>query len=139
MTILKNAKLKSGDIKTMLYLLIDGATLRQAAHGCAVTVRTALLGRDKILAVLKNAGYSVLSGEVWVDETYINVGKNDMIYSHKPGKGKRGLNKDLLQICCGVDSKMHCFAVAGGRGKMTARDAGKYYRGKSGTRQHCPF
>jgi transposase-like protein len=129
-TILDEAKLMPWKINELLSLLIDGLTLRQASHASGGSLPTALLWRDKLLAVLKHEKFPVLSGEVWVDETYLRVNSEDMIYSHKRGEGKRGLNKDLLQVCCGIDANKRYFALVGGRGTMSTKDAETYYRGR---------
>ena len=54
-------------------MLSDGATLRQAAHQAHVSLQTALLWKRKMQRIPENAGNTVLSGEVWVDHTYINA------------------------------------------------------------------
>ena len=54
-------------------MLSDGATLRQAAHQAHVSLQTALLWKRKMQRIPENAGNTRLSGEVWVDHTYINA------------------------------------------------------------------
>ena len=54
-------------------MLSDGATLRQAAHQAHVSLQTALLWKRKMQRIPENAGNRMLSGEVWVDHTYINA------------------------------------------------------------------
>ena len=67
-------------------MLSDGATLRQAAHQAHVSLQTALLWKRKMQRIPDNAGNTVLSGEVWVDHTYINAPM-----SVRKGKKRRGL------------------------------------------------
>ena len=66
-------------------MLSDGATLRQAAHQAHVSLQTALLWKRKMQRIPDNAGNTVLSGEVWVDHTYINAPM-----SVRKGKKRRG-------------------------------------------------
>ena len=54
-------------------MLSDGAALRQAAHQAHVSLQTALLWMRKMQRIPENAGNRMLSGEVWVDHTYINA------------------------------------------------------------------
>ena len=68
-------------------MLSDGATLRQAAHQAHVSLQTALLWKRKMQRIPENAGNTVLSGEVWVDHTYINTPM-----SLRKGKKRRGLS-----------------------------------------------
>ena len=50
----------------------------------------------------ENAGNRMLSGEVWVDHTYINAPM-----SVRKGKKRRGLSRHLLQVAAGIDSCGH--------------------------------
>ena len=67
-------------------MLSDGATLRQAAHQAHVSKQTILPWKRKMQRIPENAGNTVLSGEVWVDHTYINAPM-----SVRKGKKRRGL------------------------------------------------
>ena len=64
----------------------DGTTLRQAAQKAHVSLQTALLWKREIQRIPENAGNKVLSGDVWVDHTYVNVPM-----SERRGRKKRGL------------------------------------------------
>ena len=83
-------------------MLSDGATLRQAAHQAHVSLQTALLWKRKMQRIPENAGNTVLSGEVWVDHTYINAPM-----SVRKGKKRRGLSRHLLQVAAGIDSYVY--------------------------------
>ena len=72
-TILHSSKLKPSQIRRLVSMLSDGATLRQAAHQAHVSLQTALLWKRKMQRIPDNAGNRMLSGEVWVDHTYINA------------------------------------------------------------------
>ena len=72
-TVLSSSKLRPSQIRTLLSMLSDGTTLRQAAQKAHVSLQTALLWKRKIQRIPENAGNKVLSGDVWVDHTYINV------------------------------------------------------------------
>ena len=72
-TILHSSKLKPSQIRRLVSMLSDGATLRQAAHQAHVSLQTALLWKRKMQGIPENAGNTVLSGEVWVDHAYINA------------------------------------------------------------------
>jgi len=56
-----------------------------------VSLQTALLWKRKIQRIPENAGNKVLSGDVWVDHTYVNVPM-----SERRGRKKRGLSRELL-------------------------------------------
>ena len=86
-------------------MLSDGATLRQAAHQAHVSLQTALPWMRKMQRIPENAGNRMLSGEVWVDHTYINAPM-----SVRKGKKRRGLSRHLLQVAAGIDSCGLCFS-----------------------------
>ena len=67
-------------------MLSDEAALRQAAHQAYESLQTTLLWKRKMQRIPENAGNTVLSGEVWVDHTYINAPM-----SVRKGKKRRGL------------------------------------------------
>ena len=86
-------------------MLSDGATLRQAAHQAHVSLQTALLWKRKMQRIPENAGNTVLSGEVWVDHTYINAPM-----SVRKGKKRRGLSRHLLQVGPASTPAAMCFS-----------------------------
>ena len=86
-------------------MLSDGATLRQAAHQAHVSLQTALLWKRKMQRIPENAGNTVLSGEVWVDHTYINAPM-----SVRKGKKRRGLSRHLLQVAPASTPAAMCFS-----------------------------
>ena len=97
-TVLSSSKLRPSQIRTLLSIPSDGTTLRQAAQKAHVSLQTALLWKREIQRIPENAGNKVLSGDVWVDHTYINVPM-----SERRGRKKRGLSRQLLQVA--VNSK----------------------------------
>ena len=99
-------------------MLSDGATLRQAAHQAHVSLQTALLWKRKMQRIPENAGNTVLSGEVWVDHTYINAPM-----SVRKGKKRRGLSRHLLQVAAGIDSCGHVFLRLGSWGLAGTGDS----------------
>ena len=99
-TVLSSAKLRPSQIRRLVSRLADGTTLRQAAHQAHVSLQTALLWKRKTQRIPENASDKVLSGDVWVDHTYINAPM-----SRRKGKKKRGLSRQLLQIAVGTDSQ----------------------------------
>jgi transposase-like protein len=109
-TILFSSKLKPMQIKKMLSLLIDGTTLRQACHMAKVSLQTALLWRRKIEEVRRIRESPMLSGNVHVDETYVNMAK----FGELPVK--RGVSNNKLRIAVVVDDLGHCMAKVSGYG-----------------------
>ena len=99
-------------------MLSDGATLRQAAHQAHVSLQTALLWKRKMQRIPENAGNKVLSGEVWVDHTYINAPM-----SLRKGKKRRGLSRHLLQVAAGIDSRGHVLLRLGSWGLAGTGDS----------------
>ena len=99
-------------------MLSDGATLRQAAHQAHVSLQTAPLWKRKMQRIPENAGNTVLSGEVWVDHTYINAPM-----SVRKGKKRRGLSRHLLQVAAGIDSRGHVLLRLGSWGLAGTGDS----------------
>ena len=99
-------------------MLSDGATLRQAAHQAHVSLQTALLWKRKMQRIPENAGNTRLSGEVWVDHTYINAP-----ISVRKGKKRRGLSRHLLQVAAGIDSCGHVLLRLGSWGLAGTGDS----------------
>ena len=117
-TILHSSKLKPSQIRRLVSMLSDGATLRQAAHQAHVSLQTALLWKRKMQRIPENAGNTVLSGEVWVDHTYINAPM-----SVRKGKKRRGLSRHLLQVAAGIDSCGHVLLRLGSWGLAGTGDS----------------
>ena len=63
-TVLSSSKLRQSQIRTLLSMLSDGTTLRQAAQKAHVSLQTALLWKREIQRIPENAGNKVLSGDV---------------------------------------------------------------------------
>jgi len=97
-------------IKKMFSLLIDGTTLRQAGHMANVSLRTVLLWRRKIEKMRRIKVFPMLSGNVHVDETYVNVARHGVL------SVKRGVSKNKLRIAVAVDKTGHCMAKVSGYG-----------------------
>ena len=67
-----------------------------------------------------------LSGTVWIDEKYVPV--NGSLTTFKPdGKRYRGLSRNQLCICCGVDDRGRRFAELAGRGHPRAATCDRVY------------
>ena len=116
-TVLFSSKLKPMQIKNMFSLLIDGSTLRQAGHMANVSLQTALLWRRKIEKVRRLRELPKLSGNIHVDETYINVARSGDLSS------KRGVSKNKLRIAVAVDDRGHCLAKVSGYGMPKNRES----------------
>jgi transposase-like protein len=116
-TILFSSKLKPVQIKKMFSLLIDGTTLRQAGHMANVSLQTVLLWRRKIEKVRRIKDFPMLSGNVHVDETYVNVAR------HGELSVKRGVSKSKLRIAVAVDDTGHCMAKVSGYGMPKNRES----------------
>src|SRR5574344_1405342 len=118
-TVLFSSKLKPMQIKNMFSLLIDGSTLRQACHMAHVSLQTALLWRRKIEKVRRIRDFPMLSANVTIDETYVNVAR------HGELSVKTGVSKNNLRIAVAVDDRGHCMAKASGSGMPKSRDSEK--------------
>ena len=85
----------------MFSLLIDGSALRQAGHMANVSPRAVLLWRRRIEKARRIKEFPMLSGNVHVDETYVNVAR------HREPSVKRGVSKSKLRIAAAVDDLGH--------------------------------
>ena len=117
-TVLSSSKLRQSQIRTLLSMPSDGTTLRQAAQKAHVSLLTALLWKREIQRIPENAGNKVLSGDVWVDHTYVNVPM-----SERRGRKKRGLSRRLLQVAVGIDSYGRVLIRLGTRGAAGTGDS----------------
>ena len=98
--------------------IYEGTILKQAAQKAHVSLPTALLWKRKIQRIPENAGNKVLSGDVWVDHTYINAPM-----SERRGRKKPGLSRQLLQVAVGIDSSGRVLIRLGTRGAAGTGDS----------------
>mgnify|MGYP002350363875 CR=1 FL=1 len=122
-TILFSSKLKPRQISSMFTLLVDSSTLRQAMHISMVSLQTALLWRRKIEKLKRIADLPKLSGNVNVDETFINVARSGELET------KRGVSKNKLRIVVGVDDSGRCMAKVSGFGMPKNSDSERDFGG----------
>lgn len=121
-TILFSSKLKPGQLRKIISLLSDGVLVHQVSHQADVSIQTVILWKRKLQHLVKNQDSIVLSGNVWVDETYINVPMKE-----RRKESKRGLSKNKLQIAVGVDSQNKVIALINQRGMPSNSDSEKVF------------
>lgn len=124
-TILFSSKLKPGQIRTIVRMLADGVLMHQIAHQAGCSVQTIVLMKRKLEILAESQEKTRLSGNVWVDETYINA----PVSERSPIK-KRGLSKDKVQVAVAVDGNGHALAVINGRGMSGYDDARRAFGGR---------
>jgi hypothetical protein len=105
------------ELEKKFSLLISGTTLRQAGHMAKVFLQTALLWRRRIEEVGRIREFPMLTGNVHVDETFVNVAE----FGERPVK--RGVTNNKLRIAVAVDDLGHCMAKASGYGMPKNRES----------------
>lgn len=104
-TILFSSKLSDNKLKSLISMLIDGIGMHQIKHQLDISIPTIILWKRKLQQLVKNSDDIVLSDDIYVDETYIDVSLKDKSKEHK-----RGLSHNKLQIIVAIDSNNKVFA-----------------------------
>lgn len=119
-TIFHGRKLSGGKLRTLLALILRDATIEDIVELLQVSSKTAYIWRIKVYKCLENYQKTiVLKGNVWIDEFYIPVNRQDLILNK--GKKLRGISKNQLTIAVAIDSKHNCYAELIGRGHITSK------------------
>lgn len=100
--------------------MINEATLKAIRDYLKISSKTAYMWRVKLYKCFSNYQEStILSGNVWIDECFINVPKSQMIVVN--GKHLRGISNNKIAICVGVDSHHQVYAKIGGNGHLSSQ------------------
>ena len=77
------------------------------------------LWRKKIFNTVNDyQNHLVLSGKVWIDETYVEDYK---VLARKEGKHLRGLSKSKICIVVAIDQYQNMVAIISGHGKPSSK------------------
>ena len=118
-TVFENCKKDLPTWVSFIELMCWNVPLEAAAEIVGVTHKTAFEWRHRVFAAV--SGYQnrlVLSGRVWLDETYIN--DTDLSKGYGQAR-KRGLSGQKLCIAVAIDERKTPVAVVCGHGKPSSR------------------
>ena len=90
---------------------------REISDVVGISLQTAFEWRHRVFATVKSYQEAlVLSGTIWIDETYVSDWK-------QTGKGakKRGLSSQKYCIALAIDKDKHVFAFVSGKGKPSSK------------------
>ena len=103
-TVFDSRKIPVSEWVEFLLHLFEFHSVKTSARDNRNAGTTGVYWLRKVFAVLEGCQESVvLSGEVWIDETYVSVDKADRIT--KGGKGLRGISRNKIAIAAATDGK----------------------------------
>ena len=119
-TIMYKKKLRGILFRDLVLLIIDDTKIETICDILKISTRTAYIWRMKIYKcaqeLVKNI---VLSGKVWIDETFIPVNRRELIVSYT-GKKYRGNSRNQIVVACGIDEDKNRYAEVIGKGHITS-------------------
>lgn len=124
-TVLNSSKLPAGKLKDMMRMLEEGVMTHQIANILGLSVNTVVLWKRKLQALAKSQENTRLSGDVWVDYTYVRAPSLD-----RTAGSKRGISGRLLRIAVACDSSGRHLAFMSGRGAARDRDILRDFSGR---------
>jgi len=123
--------------------MMNGISVRKAAHACGIHRNTAFAWRHKILDALQNMAASVsLDGIIEADETFFNLSykgnhKKSKSFTiprtaHKRGNDThiRGISYEKVCVPCAVDRNGHSISKIANLGRVSAKDLHTVYDGR---------
>ena len=118
-TLLENHKIPITEFIEYALMLVNFSSINLVARTNKNGFTTSKYWLEKIFIVLKDYQKDIiLSGEVFLDETFYSVEKKDLIM--EDGKKKRGLSKN--QICVGMATdRKQAYGVVVGYGKQSGK------------------
>lgn len=125
-TIMSSTKLEGKKLKLILSMIIRDCTIATICDCARVSSRTAYIWRMKVFeAVAKEQDSSMLSGRVWIDETYVQVNRRDLVMN---GSFKlRGISVNQISIACAIDYHGNRIAYVSGKGHITSNQCRLIY------------
>ncbi|MBR2811643.1 MAG: IS1 family transposase [Solobacterium sp.] len=120
-TIFEDHKLSIGEWMQYLLNLFDFVSLNSDSKNNRNAFTTSRYWLEKVFMVLDGSQDNILlSGKVWLDETYYSVRKEDIVHN-EDGTLLRGLSKN--QLCIGVaKDKRRIYCIYEGNGKPSSND-----------------
>jgi len=123
---MSSAKLGGAELRLILSMIIRDCTIGAICDAAGVSSRTAYIWRMKVFeAVAKEQDSTMLSGKVWIDETYVPVNRRDLVMN---GSLKlRGISRNQISIACAIDCHGNKVAYVSGKGHITSAECRKIY------------
>lgn len=118
-SIFNSAKISLHLLDTYIQLMSYNVPLELLSEIVGISSNTSDLWRKKIFTTVNNYQDNLLlSGNVWIDETYVEDYK---VLATKDGKHLRGLSKSKICICAAIDQTQNMVAIISGHGKPSSR------------------
>ena len=115
-------KLNREIFRKLVSLIIDDTKIQTICDVLHISSRTAYIWRMKIYECAHQLTKStLLSGKVWIDETYVPVNRKELIPS-PTGKKYRGLSRNQIIVACTIDKHKNKYAKVIGRGHITSSE-----------------
>jgi len=125
-TVFASKKLAGRRFSLLLAMIIKDCTISAISECLGVTPRTAYIWRMKVFeAVSKEQDSTMLSGIVWIDETFVPVNSKDTVM--KGAFKLRGVSRNQLSIACGTDMHGNSIAYVSGSGHITSKECERIY------------
>lgn len=118
-SIFNSAKMPLHKLMNYIELMSFNVPLELLCEILHISSNTAELWRKKIFETVN--GYQdhlLLSGDVWIDETYL---EDYEVLAKKDGKHLRGLSRSKICIVVAIDSYKNMVAIISGHGKPSSR------------------
>lgn len=118
-SIFNSTKLSLHTIDSYIKLMSYNVPLELLCEIVGISANTAELWRKKIFnTVCDYQDHLILSGNVWIDETYVEDYK---VLAIKDGKHLRGLSKSKICIVVAIDQHLNMVAIISGHGKPSSK------------------
>ena len=118
-SIFNSTKLSLHTLDNYIKLMSYNVPLELLCEIVGISSNTAELWRKKIFNTVNDyQDHLVLSGKVWIDETYVEDYK---VLATKDGKHLRGLSKSKICIVVAIDQYLNMVAIISGHGKPSSK------------------
>lgn len=118
-SIFNSTKLSLHTLDNYIKLMSYNVPLELLCEIVGISSNTAELWRKKIFNTVNDyQDHLVLSGKVWIDETYVEDYK---VLATKDGKHLRGLSKSKICIVVAIDQYQNMIAIISGHGKPSSK------------------
>lgn len=118
-SIFNSTKLSLHTLDNYIKLMSYNVPLELLCEIVGISSNTAEIWRKKIFNTVNDyQNHLVLSGKVWIDETYVEDYK---VLATKDGKHLRGLSKSKICIVVAIDQYQNMIAIISGHGKPSSK------------------
>lgn len=118
-SIFNSTKLSLHEVDNYIKLMSYNVPLELLCEILEISSNTAELWRKKIFNTVNNyQDHLILSGNVWIDEAYVEDYK---VLATKDGKHLRGLSKSKICIVVAIDQYQNMVATISGHGKPSSK------------------